>query len=255
MTQLLMVHGAPGDARTWTPVIDALGHRDARAITLSFFASAGPVPGGEAFGTDRHANDLVAYIEEAMDAPVDLVAWSYGVHPALLAAKRRPELFRRMFLYEPGLPTYVADEEARLAFDLDAPLAFGPIAMAMQQSGAEAAIEALMDSSGGEGFFASLPVERQRIYRDSAGMMPLLMGGGQPPADITPEDIADIELAITVAVGEQTRPVFAIPSRALADGLPHGILQTVPQAGHMLPEAEPGRFAGLLREWLDRDSE
>ncbi|MGQ7828828.1 alpha/beta fold hydrolase [Altererythrobacter sp. Z27] len=253
MRPLLFVHGAPGDARMWTPVIDRLATRlDARAITLSFFGSREMPEGGEAFGTEQHAQDILDYVETMLETPVDVVAWSYGVHPVLLAALRRPELFGRLFLYEPGLPTYVSDPDALAEFEADAGQAFGPIFAALQAKGPEAAIKVLIDGSGGQGCFDGMSEERRDLYLDSAGMMPLLLGGGQPPAPITSEQLAGLDMPVIVATGADTRPIFAVPSRALAKALPKGELLTIPAANHMLPEANPASFAMYLREWLEQ---
>lgn len=224
-----------------------------RAITLSFFGMREMPEGGEAFGTERHAQDIIGYVEANLDAPADVVAWSFGVHPLLLAAIRRPELFGSILLYEPGLPTYVSDPHALAEFEADAGNAFGAIFAALQERGPEAAIRALIDGSGGEGCFDGLSVERRRMYLDSAGMMPLLMGGGQPPASITAEDLSALSLPVTVAMGAETRPIFAVPSQALASALPNGKLVTIAEAGHMLPETDPAQFAMIVERWLARE--
>ncbi|QKG72011.1 alpha/beta fold hydrolase [Erythrobacter mangrovi] len=252
MREVLLLHGAPGHAGQWAPVLDRLPCAErVHAITLSFFGTQEVPEGGEAFGTERHADDIVAYVDNAMTPPVDAVAWSYSSHPLLLAALRRPDLFARLYLYEPGLPTYVTDQGELRAFEEDAGAAFGPIAAALQADGNEAAVAALFDSSGGEGCWVSLASDRQEIYLASCGMMPLLMGGGQPPTPISAEDVASLVLPLTVAMGSETRPVFAVPSRGLAKAVPTARLQIVDQSDHMLPEVDPSRFAELLEEWLE----
>jgi pimeloyl-ACP methyl ester carboxylesterase len=235
----------------WDPVLDRLPPAvDARALTLSLFGRANAPGEGGAFGTELHAADIVDFVRSAMEEPVDVVAWSYSVHPVLLAALRSPHSFARLFLYEPGLPTYLADDADRAAFEADASAAFGPIGEALQREGPAAAVAALIDSSGGEGAFAALPAARRQMYLDSASMMPLLMGGGQPPAPIAAADLSNMSIPATVAMGARTRPVFAVPSRALAASLPHARLVVVEGADHMLPETNPARFAEIVAEWL-----
>ncbi len=103
---------------------------------------------------------------------------------------------------------------------------------------------------GGAGCFASLPVGRRERYLESARIMPLLMGGGQPPTDLKAQDLARISIPVTVAFGEQTRPLFEVASRAVARAIPRASLKTVADAHHMLPETAPDRFAALVRQWL-----
>jgi len=68
---------------------------------------------------------------------------------------RRPELVSRAFLYEPGLHTYLDDPEDLRAYRGDAQVAFAPVAEALQRDGPLRAVEALFESSGGPGCFAS----------------------------------------------------------------------------------------------------
>ncbi len=251
MQPLVLLHGAPGDGTLWRPVVAALT-RDARVLcpTLRWF---GPDPwhdDGSGFGTAAHTAQLIALLEAEADRPAAVVAWSYSTHVLLSALLRRPDLIRRAFLYEPGLSTYLADADDRAAFHADAHRAFGPVADALRTTGAGQAIEALFDSSGGDGCFGALPPDRRDRYRASARIMPLLMGGGQPPANITADDLAGIAVPVTVAFGRQTRPLFEIASRAVARGISSADLRIIEDADHMLPEKNPVRFASMLDAWL-----
>src|SRR5690606_40973200 len=109
-------------------------------------------------------------------------------------------------------------------------------------------------ASGGEGCFNALPPARKRTYLDSARIMPLLMGKGEPPANITASDLAGIRIPVTVAHGAATRPLFSIASRAVAAAIPDATLTVLSDADHMLPEKDPIRFAGLLIDWLAEQS-
>ncbi len=81
--------------------------------------------------------------------------------------------------------------------------------------------------------------------------MRLLMGGGQPPAEISARDLSRIEVPVTVAMGEHTRDMFAISSRAVARTVAGARLEVVKGADHMLPEKDAQAFAALIRHWLD----
>lgn len=253
---LLFVHGALGDARTWGPVLDALPwHVDARAITLSYFGTAPWSGEGSDFGTQRHARDMEQFIDATMDAPVVIVAWSYSCHPALELAKRRPDLVAALVLYEPGFASFVEDEELRAEFSADAALCFGPVGEALAKDGERAAAHALFDQVGHRGFIAEMEEDRRRIALDNARMMPLLMGGGAPPLKLSADDVRGLSVPVIAAMGADTRPVFAIPTRALAELAPQGRLEVVDDAGHLLPESDPVRFAGLVTKWLADEEE
>ena len=56
-----------------------------------------------------HANDLAAFIGALRLDPVAIVGWSYGAAVGLAMAVQHPSLVERLFLYEPGLATFVTD--------------------------------------------------------------------------------------------------------------------------------------------------
>jgi pimeloyl-ACP methyl ester carboxylesterase len=65
-------------------------------------------------------------------------------------------------------------------------------------------------------------------------------------------ELAEIRCPALVLAGEQDRRTPEAVSRALADGLPAGRLQTIPGAGHLAPAETPRPVAaaieGLLTE-------
>ncbi len=121
----------------------------------------------------------------------------------------------------------------------------------MQEQGAAAAVKALFDSSGGEGCFESMSEERQALYLQSQQMMPLLLGGGQHPANIQSADLKQIKAPVWVALGDQSPDHFSVPSRKVAATVADGHLRMQENCDHMMPEKDPSRFARLLREWLE----
>ncbi len=244
MPGLLFVHGAAGDARVWNPVIAALPDGwEAEAITLTYFGDTAWPDDGAGFGTAMHARDICEHAAR-LGGDVRLVCWSYAVHAGLEALRERPDLFAGAFFYEAGLPHYLSDAEEIERFTRDFKSCFGPVGAALKKDGPVAAVRALIGPA-----FERMTPERRAIYESNSAMMPLLMGGGQAPAQIGPGELAQIETPCRVAMGADTRLAFALPSRALAKGLPDCDLIEVPDAQHFLPETDPGRFAGLVEEW------
>lgn len=249
---VLFLHGAPGDLRTWTPVTDVLGARfRCLAYTQRWFGARSWSAPGSDFGTEAHAADLIGMVEALDLAPVSLVAWSYAGHVALLAALRRPELFQRILIYEPGVGTYVVDPDERARMDADAAAMFPPLAEALGRGDLAEVVRRLIDASGGAGWFDRQPARCRAIHLDSAAMMPLLMGGGAPPADIGAADLASLRAPVSIAWGERTRDLFGVPSRAAAAAITTAQHREVEGAGHLLPEQDPTRFAALVATWMD----
>lgn len=248
---LVLLHGAPGDGPLWQPVINALPqHLQVICPTLQWFGPDPWVSEGSEFGTEAHTDQLIRILEANASSPSAVAAWSYSTHVLLNALLLRPDLIGKVFLYEPGLGTYLSEAAEIEAFNADAHRAFGPVVEALQQRGAEAAVEVLFDSSGGPGCFEQLSQERRERYLASARMMPLLMGGGRPPANITADDLAAIKVPVTVAFGRRTRPLFESASRAVARAISTAELRIIDDADHMLPEKDPRTFASVLEAWL-----
>ena len=245
MPKLLFVHGAAADARLWDPVIAALPESwHAEAITLTYFGEAPWPDDGSRFGPRLHARDVCQRVA-AMGGGVHVVGWSYSVHVGLQALLDAPELFASALFYEAALGQYLTDEAEIAAYGKDAGQFYGAVGAALAEHGAEAAARQLAGA-----LFADFAPERQAIYHRNARMMPLVMGGGEPPPKILPDKLALIEAPVRVVMGTATRPAFELPSRALAAALPHGSLECVDGAEHFLPETDPQRFAAIVAAWV-----
>lgn len=250
--KLFLLHGAPGHTEIWTPVLNLLP-KDLEVVcpTLEWFGPADWERPGEQFSTEAHCEQICDLLGESSESDTYVAAWSYSTHPVLLALLQHPERITSALLHEPGLPTYLETQEELDRFQRSAAEAFPPIAAALHEEGTAAAVKALFDSSGGEGCFAGLSEERQALYLQSQQMMPLLMGGGQQPANIQRADLEQITVPVSVALGDNSADHFAVASEKVAAAIPNGQLLVQENCDHMMPEKDPARFARLLREWLE----
>lgn len=244
--RVLFVHGAAGDARIWQPVIAALDRGlQGTALTLTYFGSEPWPDDGRNFGTAIHTADIQA-AARAAEGPVHLVSWSYGVHPAIAAVLDQPELFASALFFEGALPHYFRNKAQRTAYFQSWQELFSPVVAAIEDGGGKAGIEALLGKAA-----SFMSAERIAIYRENAAMMPLLFGKGQEPAPIGPTELATIALPCCVALGADTHPTFALPTRALATAIPGAKLLEIAKAHHFMPEFEPVRFAQLVSDWVN----
>jgi pimeloyl-ACP methyl ester carboxylesterase len=248
---IVLVHGAPSDHRMWLPHCAALSaqHR-AIAYTQRYFGRGEWGRDWPPFGIRTHADDLVAFVRRLVGEPAHVVAWSYGAHVALTAANDEPSLFRSLFLYEPGVPTYVTEAQELADLGADATRMFEPVVAAVDRGDYEAAVRSLLDGSGqSAGYFESQPPERRRVQLDSARVLRLLLSQQRPPP-LTCDDLRRLTMPVAVVWGEETRPFFGVVSRAAARCIPGSAHTTVASATHMWPEEQPREMIRLVQRFL-----
>jgi pimeloyl-ACP methyl ester carboxylesterase len=251
-TTVVLVHGAPSDHRLWLAHVAALSARyRAIAYTQRYFGRREWRPDWPAFGVRTHANDLVAVLRQLAGEPAHVVAWSYGAHVALTAAHEEPSLFRSLLVYEPGVPTYVTEEQELAEIAADGERMFGPVFAMVQRGDTEAAVRTLLDGSGGaKGYFDSQPPERRRIQLDSARALPLLLSQPPPPR-LGCGDLRRLRMPVAVVWGERTRPFFGVVSRAAARCVPGRAHAEVAGATHMWPEERPRELTELAQRFFE----
>lgn len=248
---VVLLHGAVADARLWAPHQALLAEtRHTVALTQRWFGPDAWPADGPRFGVDTHARDLISAIEALGGAPVHLAAWSYAGQVALTAAARRPELVASIFLYEPGVPVYVADPAELQAWEADAEAAFGPIVDALEAGDTSLAMRHLLDAAGQrEAVYESLPEASRRMHDDNARTLKLQFDQAPPPP-LSPADLAALPMPVSVLWGSASRPVFRTVAQAVAHAIPHRPHVEVAGAGHLWPAEEPAAFVAALRAFL-----
>ncbi len=220
---------------------------DVIAPTQRHFGPGGKASGG--FGICTHAEDLLKLLRELRLPKVHLVGWSYGADVALHAAVQCPEQFRSLFLYEPGYPGYLS-ERGMMEFGMDAQAMFGPIFQLAAEGKTELAVRTLVDGSGNSpGYFAAQPETAQQQQLENMHTLDLQLNQSEKP-NLTTDSLAALRLPVSVAFGEDTRPLFAVVAKAAGRLLPDCRTLCVKGANHMLPIADPTRFAELLTAHL-----
>jgi pimeloyl-ACP methyl ester carboxylesterase len=247
---VLLLHGALGDLRTFTPHCRMLADQY-RAITYTqrYFGKKEWPEIGPPFGTETHAHDLVAFVEALGIGPVYLVAWSYAGHVALRAAQLRPDLFQALFAYETGYQTFMTDAEEIAAFKTDTETLFAPVFAAVNDGDNEKATKLLVNGSArDEHYFVSRTALQIEIEIDNAHTMPKLLSQSPPPR-ISADDLAAIQVPVTIACGEKSRPAYKLVSEAAMRILP-GPHYMIPGVNHFWPDAEPSAFTDFIHQWL-----
>lgn len=249
--QLMFVHGAPGDWRTFAPHASALSDRY-RCITYTqrWFGTADWSADGPPFGTAAHAADLVNIAASLAMAPMALVAWSYGAHVAMAAALERPDLFDRLLVYEPGFSTYIHVPETYAAWKVDSDAAWAPVLAAADD--ADAMLRAMIDGFGGDGAFDALADEDREVLRDSRAMLPRWIDQ-PPPIGLSCASLAGLTVPTAVAFGLSSRPCYIIPSVSAAQCI-GGSRFDIDGVDHLWPVTDKEGFTSLVAHWMDDPS-
>ncbi|MFA0810225.1 alpha/beta fold hydrolase [Microbulbifer epialgicus] len=246
---LILLHGALADERMWEPHIEILTKDfNTISITQRHFGTSGE-SSAEGFGINTHADDLINFLTKLDSGPTHLAAWSYGADVALNAAIKSPELIKSLFIYEPGYPGCLNDQEMN-EYMQDAEAMFGKVFQAVSEGELKEAAEFLIDRSGNAaGYFSAQSLAHRTQQLENAHTLPLqLSQTEQPTLDKT--SLSGIQVPTTIAYGSDTRSLFKIVSRSVSAYIPNSNLIEISSANHMLPLENPEQFSHLIKEHI-----
>jgi pimeloyl-ACP methyl ester carboxylesterase len=246
---VVFVHGIPGDHRAWEGQRGAVAERYRFIAPTLRYCGTDPWPDdGAEFSMATHADDLVAFIRQLCGGPAHVVGWSYGGAIGILLAVQHPEWVKSLFLFEPGLATFVTDPaDAQLAGE-DRTDMRAPAAMAIAAGDTAAAIPLLIDALAGQpGAFERLaPVTRAWLL-DNA---PALRLSAPPPPPITCAQLGQITVPVTIARGELARPFYRIATETAHRCIHGSQLIVIPGGGHLAPADHAAAFNDALLSFL-----
>ena len=185
--------------------------------------------------------DLVA---RALDgAPVALGGYSFGARVALHVALRHPECVSRLVLV--GASRGIEDPHERAARRQRD----NELATRIEMIGGAA----FLDEWLAQAMFASLPedpAERLARSTDGRGLAESLRRAGTGTQEWLDPRLSSIE-APTLALAGANDEKFTIEARAIARGVPHGHVTTIPGAGHAAHLEAPADTAQAISSFLD----
>jgi pimeloyl-ACP methyl ester carboxylesterase len=195
-----------------------------------------------------HADDLAAFIRQLHGGPAHVVGWSYGGAIGILLAVQHPEWVKSLFLFEPGLATFVTDPADAQVAGEDRKDMRAPAAMAIDADETGAAIRLLIDGLTGQpGNFERLaPVTRSWLL-DNARTLRL---SAPPPPPITCAQLGQIRVPVGIARGELARPFYRIAAETAHRCIPQSRLIVIRGGGHLIPAEQASAFNEALLSFL-----
>ena len=161
----------------------------------------------------------------------------------------RPEVVRSLFLYEPTIPSIVDDPQDRktLAAELKG---LAPVVAALQAGDEPRAVALMYEWVEGspEGSFEQLRPTIRNTYLENARTLKLHLAA--PRAPISSAQLGQLQLPVTVAMGERTRPVHSIVADRVRSCIGSARMAVIAGARHGGPVSDSMSFNAALLEHL-----
>jgi pimeloyl-ACP methyl ester carboxylesterase len=240
---LILVHGSPGDGRSWFRVVPRLTERHRVLMPdLPGYGGSDPPPGGASERTSA-MGAAIGKLIEACSEPVRLFGHSYGGNVALHAALKHPDRVDSLALFEP-----VFFRALDLAGDvrmLEPAERFFAAYADRVADGEPAAVGEMIDYWFGPGAFTRLPASVQSFLTGAAAKNGLDVRAAFAE-QITAGQLAGYAKPVLVACGSASPPVAPAIAKALVALMPLARLHPIPAAGHGMLDSHPDAVADLI---------
>jgi 2-succinyl-6-hydroxy-2,4-cyclohexadiene-1-carboxylate synthase len=237
----VLLHGFTGCPESWDAVVERLpeGYEVHRPALL------GHAPGlGHGGGFEDEVDRLARWLGERLEPPAVLAGYSLGGRLALGLLLRHRRLFGAAVLVgaHPGIAA-AGERRQRIADD-------EALARRLEEKGVEDFVDfwETLPLFAGQRRLPAAVRERQRSLRlrhDPAGLAAALraLGTGRMP-DYRPA-LASLGLPVRLLAGAEDDK-FCQAAGAMAERLPHAVVEVVPAAGHNLILEAPAAVAAAI---------
>lgn len=236
---LVFLHGMCGGGWVWDDQVARLSE-EFRCVTYDRRGHSRSQDGQEAHTVELHADDAVALIRELDLAPCVLVASSGGARVALDVVRRNSHLLRGAVLSEPPVGALAPGTWAAMTAELRP-----KVGQAAESGGPRAAVDAFFEYLC-PGLWPAIDEKAKDRYRDNDAM--LFADLGMPAYQVTPADLASVELPVLCVTGTRSHPALIEPIRVIASAIPDARLLELP-CGHVTYAEQPAEFAQAVAEF------
>jgi pimeloyl-ACP methyl ester carboxylesterase len=222
---VVLMHGGFVDSRMFAPALPVLGDRF-RVFTVDRRGQGHTPDAPGPISYDLMAQDMIAFVEEAIGGPAHLVGYSDGAIVAMLVAIRRPDLVRKLVLISgdhhhdgliPGVLEGFADRDV------------------LRVLGARYA----QVSPHGEEHFEVIAEKLLRMARSEP--------------TLTSDDLGRVSARTLVMAGDDDAMTLE-HTIAQYRAIPNAELAVVPGTSHVLVMEKPDHVYGLVAEFLHTDA-
>lgn len=240
---LVLVHGSPGNAKSWKAVGERLADRyDVVAVNLPGYEGASPPDPILPTETNRIAAEVEALIA-TLKSPVTLAAHSYGGNVALHVAMRNTVALERVILFEPVavnlLPLAGRDADyAQLKSVFDGYIA-------QSQRSEPRAVRTMIDFWFGAGAFDTMP-EPVQSYLDLWSAKNVSEVQAAFRERYTKETLAAVAAPADIGYGTKSPEVTAEIARAVGRFVPNGRVHALDGTDHNILATHPDMVAAII---------
>jgi len=241
---VVLVHGSPGDSRSWSRVAPHLHDRfRVLAVDLPGYGGSDRVP-EEPSGRAALMGAAVARLAEGCGEPVRLAGHSYGGVVALQASlQAKQEAIGRLILFEPVFFRALQLMEDKAAL-VPATRHFEDYAD-RAAAGEAGAVRLMVDYWFGEGAFARMP-EQVRGYLDANASRNALDVRSSFNDTATAEQLRAFGSPVLVVYGDKSPEIVQAIGRALLELLPNARMESLAGANHGMLDSHPEAVARLI---------
>jgi esterase len=254
---LIVVHGAWGDQRSFSLAAPILAERSTvtRVSLRLHWPNPWPASEQEAYDSylfETHAADLAALIEKSGRYPVDVLGHSYGGVVAVVLARSRPDLVRRLILVEPSLygllrgqangDKLIADE-IKWRDGLLTRIRSGEDPLAMMRGWYDEKTP---------GTFAAFPEWRRQIVTANARTMGPVLTHNWVDFPFRCQDAATLRMPVLIIEGAKTDADMRQIDSVLAACLPDTKRVVLPNSTHIIQYDAPEAMAHAVVEFLTK---
>jgi pimeloyl-ACP methyl ester carboxylesterase len=241
---LLLVHGSPGDSRSWGRVAPFLRDRfHVLAVDLPGYGGSDAVP-DEPVGRAALMGSAVARLAESVGGPVRLAGHSYGGVVAVQAALQAvPGTIEELVLFEPVFFRALQITDEREA--LDPAVAHFEDYASRALAGEAGVVRLMIDYWFGDQAFARMP-DPVRAYLDANAARNALDVRSAFNDTATREQLAAFTPPVRVVCGDRSPEVVRAIARGLLQLLPNARLEALAGANHGMLDSHPEAVARLI---------